>query len=285
MAITSSLHSNSTGYNNHVPHTWEYADAAARTGATGFAAEDVGKWCLQLDTDEFYRLTAVTPTWAIVAGGGGALSDHDHSGDVGDGGTFDAANLTSGESGDGDVLTSDGAGGAAWETPPAGGGGGMTEITFRPYQNEPPAAAYATLDTRNGHPTLDFDAATDESAIFTGVLPYGYAGGGLTVYLHITDTNDTNAAHASYWDVAFEALAAQDTDSDGFAAAQSSHVHPSGTSGVPVICTIAFTDGAQMDSVAAGGLFRIKVTRDADNDSDDWANDAELIAVHIRETP
>lgn len=41
--------------------------------------------------------------------------DHDHSGDVGDGGTFDAVNLTSGAATDGQVLTADGAGGAAWE--------------------------------------------------------------------------------------------------------------------------------------------------------------------------
>jgi len=39
-----------------------------------------------------------------------------------------------------------------------------------------------------------------------------------------------------------------------------------------------------MDSVAAGELFRIKVTRDADNESDDMAGDAELSAVEIRET-
>jgi len=43
------------------------------------------------------------------------LEDHDHSGDEGDGGTFDAANLTSGAAPDGQVLTADGAGGAAWE--------------------------------------------------------------------------------------------------------------------------------------------------------------------------
>jgi len=52
---------------------------------------------------------------------GGALANHDHSGDAGDGGTFDAANLTAGASTDGQVLTSDGAGGAAWEDPSAGG--------------------------------------------------------------------------------------------------------------------------------------------------------------------
>jgi hypothetical protein len=161
---------------------------------------------------------------------------------------------------------------------------GDTLIVFGPYSNEPPATAYATLDTRNQHPTLDFDPATDESAVFTGVLPRHYAGGGLTVNLHLTDTNDTNAAHASYWDVAFERLTAQDTDSDGFAAVQSTHVHPNGTSGIPVVATITFTDGAQMDSVAAGELFRLKVTRDADHGSDDWANDAELLAVEIKES-
>ena len=31
---------------------------------------------------------------------------------------------------------------------------GATLITFFPCDNEPPASAYATLDTRNAHPTL-----------------------------------------------------------------------------------------------------------------------------------
>ncbi|NLF03312.1 MAG: hypothetical protein GX601_20300, partial [Anaerolineales bacterium] len=50
------------------------------------------------------------------------LADHDHSGDAGDGGTFDAANLTSGAATDGQVLTADGAGNAAWEDATGGGG-------------------------------------------------------------------------------------------------------------------------------------------------------------------
>jgi hypothetical protein len=48
------------------------------------------------------------------------VPNHDHSGDAGDGAPFDAANLGSGASGDGQVLTSDGAGGSAWEDLPAG---------------------------------------------------------------------------------------------------------------------------------------------------------------------
>lgn len=49
------------------------------------------------------------------------LADHDHSGDAGDGGTFDAANLTSGAAIDGQVLTADGAGNVEWRESAAGG--------------------------------------------------------------------------------------------------------------------------------------------------------------------
>jgi len=161
---------------------------------------------------------------------------------------------------------------------------GDTLLIFSPLSNEQPSASYATWDARNGHVVLDFDDASDESAIFSGIMPRHYAGGGVTVYLHVTDTSDTNAAHASYWDVAFERMTAQDLDSDGFASAQSNHIHPNGTSGIPVVETIAFTDGAQMDSVAAGEAFRLKVTRDANHASDDWAGDAELLLVELKET-
>jgi len=47
------------------------------------------------------------------------IVDHDHSGDAGDGDQFDADHLLSTGADDGDVLTSDGAGGAAFEPLPA----------------------------------------------------------------------------------------------------------------------------------------------------------------------
>jgi hypothetical protein len=59
----------------------------------------------------------------------GLVPDHDHSGDSGDGGTFDAANLTSGSATDGQVLTADGAGGAAWEDASGGGGEKASDLT------------------------------------------------------------------------------------------------------------------------------------------------------------
>jgi len=81
--------------------------------------------------------TLIVPNGTLTDNGDGSATfvtpDHDHSGDAGDGGTFDAANLTSGASTDGQVLTSDGAGGAAWEDAAAGGGADeFTDLTDAP---------------------------------------------------------------------------------------------------------------------------------------------------------
>ena len=51
------------------------------------------------------------------------------------------------------------------------------------------------------------------------------------------------------------------------------------------MASIAFADGAEMDSVAAGNAFRVQITRDANNAADTATGDAELVAVHIKETP
>jgi len=162
---------------------------------------------------------------------------------------------------------------------------GNTLCVFTPLGNEPPASAYATLDFRNYHPVLDFDADTDESAVFSGILPRCYGGGGLSVYLHWAATSDTNAAHKCRWDAAIEAISGLDIDADSFAAVQSVTGNPNATTGIETVSTITFTDGAQMDSLAAGGAFRLKVTRDANHGTDDdMTGDAELLLVEIKES-
>ena len=52
------------------------------------------------------------------------------------------------------------------------------------------------------------------------------------------------------------------------------------------MCAITFTNGAQMDSLAVGEPYRLKVRRDADGTSgtDDVATDAQIIAIEIKET-
>lgn len=54
----------------HPIHNWEYADEAARTGASGFVAADVGKIAKQNDNDTYWLLVATTPTWSQVNGTG-----------------------------------------------------------------------------------------------------------------------------------------------------------------------------------------------------------------------
>ena len=162
---------------------------------------------------------------------------------------------------------------------------GNTLVVFGPNDNEPPSSAYATLDTRNSHPVLDFDASTDESAVFSGIMPRHYGGGGVTVYLHVSASGITSGDYI--FDVAFEKVGdgSQDVDSDGFAAVNSlAATAVPATDGHVDIVSVAFTDGADMDSVAAGEKFRLKITRDADNVSDTAAADIELHAVEIKET-
>ncbi len=158
---------------------------------------------------------------------------------------------------------------------------GDTLLTFHPHDNEPPASDYATLDLRNVHPVLDFDDTTSETAIFSAVMPRSYGGGGLTVYIHysaIATSGDVD------WDVAFERIGDQqlDVDADSFAAVNSvdGTVVP-GTSGLVDIVNVTFTDGADMDSIAVGELFRISILRDV---ADTAVGDIELHGIEIKET-
>ncbi len=161
---------------------------------------------------------------------------------------------------------------------------GDTLLTFTPLHNEPPASNPATLDTRNSHPVLDFDASTNEDAVFSAVMPRHYAGTtGITVYIHYAMSTATSGDVD--WDVAFERIGdqQQDIDSDGFAAVNSvDNTTVPGTSGNVDIVNVTFTDGADMDSVAVGEGFRMKITRDASSDT--AAGDAELRFLEIKET-
>lgn len=160
---------------------------------------------------------------------------------------------------------------------------GDTLLVFSPYANQPPSTNYATLDTRNQHPVLDFDDTINEDAVFSSVMPQNYGGGGLSVFIHYAMTSAVSGNID--WDVSFERIGdqQQDLDADGFAAVQSvDNTTVPGTSGLVDIVSIAFTDGAQMDSIAVGEKFRIKVTRDAANDT--ATGDAELCNIEIRET-
>lgn len=164
---------------------------------------------------------------------------------------------------------------------------GDTLLAFTSAANVPPSSNPATLDSRNSHLVLDFDATTDEEAVFEGVLPENYAGGGLTVTLVWLASTATSGNVV--WQAAFERHQddTDDLDSDSFAAFQGSGaVATASASGEPQYSNITFTDGAQMDNLAAGESFRLKIRRDADDTSatDSMTGDAELLRVHVKET-
>jgi hypothetical protein len=156
---------------------------------------------------------------------------------------------------------------------------GETLYVFTPQAK---AQGTATIDTINGNPVLDFDSATDETAIFLGVLPRNYAGGGITATIVWSSGLTTGDV---VWDLQVERQnEGTDMSSDSFAAAQSVTDSTNGTAEYANYCTIPFTNGAQMDSLGVGESFRLKLTRDADNVADTLAGDASLRRIEIKET-
>jgi hypothetical protein len=156
-------------------------------------------------------------------------------------------------------------------------GGSKTLATFTPRDHQPPATAFATLDTRNSIAVLDFDPTTDESAHFVSILPEAAdLASGLKIRLLWTATSATSGD--CVWDASLERLNT-DIDADSFSTIASVTTTTNGTSGIPNTSEITLTT---IDSVVAGDGFRLKITRDANNGSDTMTGDAELIAVEVR---
>lgn len=158
--------------------------------------------------------------------------------------------------------------------------------SWTPLSNEPPSAAFATLDTRNSHVCLDFDGATDEEAVFSSVLPNNYAGGGLTIDTYWAFTSATSGSLRVQTSIERIDLSSLDIDADSFATANSAGGSAPATSGQVIKVTTTHASGAEMDSLAAGEAFRLKIRRDADGTSgtDDITTDAELLRVIVKET-
>lgn len=161
---------------------------------------------------------------------------------------------------------------------------GNTLVQFMASDMEYPTAGFPALNTRNTHRILQFDATTVESGFFSSVLPRHYGGGGVTAYVHYAMTSAT--ANRVVWGLAFERIGdgQQDLDTDGFAAEQIASGTVPGTAGHVDILPAVFTDGAQVDSIAVGEMFRIYIKRMANHSHDDSTGDAELIGLELKET-
>lgn len=156
-----------------------------------------------------------------------------------------------------------------------------TRAVLTPLSAEFPATNFAALTTVNARPALAFDAATDESAQWTMIAPQGLTGALSAVLTLIGNAAGTNS---TYWEVSVEAVTSADaTDldaGDSFATVNTGNTAMPATQGHMVQLSITLTND---DSIAAADYVRIKVSRDANNGSDNFAADAYLLAVEIRE--
>jgi hypothetical protein len=160
---------------------------------------------------------------------------------------------------------------------------GDTLDRFSPLHYEPRSSSAATLDIRNQHPVIDFDASNVEFSRFSSVMPRAYDGGGLTVYYHVAFSSATSGTAGVYG--SFEMIGDHDLDidADSFATAKRVVITPAGTSGIVTIDSGTFGDGAGIDSIAVGDGYRFEVYRDV-GITGDPAGDLELRFIEIKET-
>jgi len=154
-----------------------------------------------------------------------------------------------------------------------------TLVVFTPLSAELPGSNSASVDVRNNHPIIDFDASADEYVNFSNVIPNHYDNGDIKAIIHYSMSSATTGN--VIWNVAFERIdeEGQSLDSDGFAAYRSVTDTVPSTNGHIGVCEITFTQ-TQADSVEKGEGFRISVYRDTD---DTAAGDAELNFIELRE--
>lgn len=192
------------------------------------------------------------------------------------------------------VLQTNGSGVLTWAVAGAGGAFGRPIILI-PQSSCGPAANFATHDTIAGGSTpaeavsvLDFDPDASEYADFKFALPDGYAGGGLTVTIIFSMTSDADEStpHKVRWEIGLWRI----TD-DGTAISVGKAYAYNGVSPiVPSALTqvsyddITFTDGPDMDNLAAGEMALLRIYRDHDHGDDNATGDAELQMILIKET-
>lgn len=128
-----------------------------------------------------------------------------------------------------------------------------------------------------------FDAATDEFYDFLCRLE-GYGAGGLTFEMVSSAASATTGNVIAGVAVRRFADDVEDLDSSHTYDFNTATIGAPSAVGEVTYDTIAFTDGADMDSWAEGELAIVRVTRDANNGSDTMAGDWHLWDIVGRET-
>ena len=172
----------------------------------------------------------------------------------------------------------------------ATGGGTNTILQFFPRDAEFPSTNFATIDTRNNHPCLDFDETTTETVFFTGFIPQGatFATSGTALTFVLLSTATSALTGNIGWLVALERIVANgiDIDGDDFGTAQpgSAAVIGGANTGKVTEVSVTFTLAQLPSLLAAGDMIRVRVQRNT-SVSGDHAGDAELLGLYANMTP
>jgi hypothetical protein len=145
-----------------------------------------------------------------------------------------------------------------------------------------PSTSFMTWDNTYGRLVLLAPESVDRYVDFTGVLDH-YGGGGLTVDIFWTSNGTSGNV---IWQAAVERFQEGTlvVTSDSFASYNSVTDAAQGVANVANKATITFTDGADMDSLADGEMFRIRVQREGTNASDTTNTDTRLFGIRVVET-
>ncbi len=168
---------------------------------------------------------------------------------------------------------------------------GNTLFGLAPNNSSPTATAAAQIDVIVGtsspaewFPVLAFDTTTVEYCDFHNlVMPSYYSGGGLTCTIISSAGSTTGTLQ---WALALRRF--QDDAEDADTTVQTYDYNTvniatlASAVGEETYDDITFTSGADMDSVAAGELFTLRLRRDTGSDT--LATDAYLWSIHIKET-
>ena len=168
--------------------------------------------------------------------------------------------------------------------------GTNTIFRFFPRDAEFPSTGFATIDTRNNHPCLDYADSGTETAFFTGFIPQGasFATSGTALTFVLESTAESALNGNIGWLVALERIVANgiDIDSDAFGTAQpgSAAVIGGANTGKVAEVSVTFTLAQLPSLLAAGDMIRVRVQRNTAV-SGNHAGDAELLGLYANMTP
>lgn len=164
---------------------------------------------------------------------------------------------------------------------------GDTLCTFMAWEGFAPASNYGTKAVRASiTPVIEFADGATSSIYYNGFMPRHYAAGGVTVTLGWMAKDTTVTPHNAVLTAAFKSVTddADDLDSKTFAAANTVTDAEASASGEVAYAVITFTDGADMDSVAAGEYFQLEIGRLGGDGSDSLTDAVQLVFVEVKET-